>query len=252
MKKLFCTSLILFTVLLSSCDNLQQLIPAEISSGLSNEEIIRGLKEALRVGTDTSVTLLHRNNGYFGDQAVKILLPEEAQVIVQHLSILPGGQMLIDEVTKKINRAAEDAAAEAKPIFVNAITSITISDGLSILNGSNNAATNYLKQKTYTSLEQAFQPKIGASLNKEIIGGVSAESAYRELISKYNLAVTAANLTGKNYPKVSTNSLSTYTTRKALDGLFLKISEEEADIRQNASARVTDILKKVFGKRASF
>ena len=156
---------------------------------------------------------------------------------------------MLDEVTKKINRAAEDAAAEAKPIFVNAITSITISDGLTILHGANNAATNYLKQKTYSALQVAFQPKIATSLNKKIIGGISAESAYSELISKYNLAVSAANLTGKNYPKVTTNSLSTYTTQRALDGLFLKVAEEEADIRQNVNARVTDILKKVFGRK---
>ena len=249
MKKLSLLLLLAFSSFLFSCENLQTLIPAELSTGgLSNEEIIRGLKEALKVGTDTSVTKLHKVNGYLSDQAVKILLPQEAQVITQHLSVLPGGQLLIDEVQKKINRAAEDAAVEAKPIFVNAITSITITDGLSILNGANNAATNYLKQKTYTSLQSTFQPKISSSLNKEIIGGVSAESAYRELVSKYNLAVTAANLTGKNYPKVTTNSLSEYTTQRALGGLFVKVAEEEADIRQKASARVTDILKKVFGR----
>jgi hypothetical protein len=249
MKKIIFSLFLVFSFLLFSCENLQSLIPAELNtSGLSNEEIIRGLKEALKVGTDTSVTKLHKTNGYLADQAVKILLPQEAQIITQHVSVLPGGQLLVDEVVKKINRAAEDAAAEAKPIFINAITSITITDGLSILNGANNAATNYLKQKTYTSLQSAFQPKIYSSLNKEIIGGISAESAYRELISKYNLAVTAANLTGKNYPKVTTNSLSEYTTQRALDGLFLKVAEEESDIRQKASARVTDILKKVFGR----
>jgi len=248
--KSFIASLFTLALLLSACENIQQLIPLDTSSiGLSNDEIIKGLKEALKIGTDTSVTKLHKPNGYLSDQAVKILLPQEAQVITQHLSVLPGGQLLIDEVTKKINRAAEDAAIEAKPIFINAITSITISDGLTILNGNNNAATNYLRQKTYSQLQGAFQPKISVSLNKEIIGGVSAESAYSALISKYNLAVTAANLTGKNYPKVTSNSLSEYTTQRALDGLFLKVAEEEADIRQNASARVTAILKKVFGKR---
>ncbi len=249
MKKLFPVFILVFALSLSSCENLQSFIPLETTTGLSNEEIIRGLKEALKIGTDTSVNKLQRVNGYFSDQAVRILLPQEAQVITQHLSVLPGGQLLIDEVTKKINRAAEDAASEAKPIFVNAITSITITDGLNILNGSNNAATNYLRQKTYTSLQNAFQPKISTSLNKKIIGNVSAESAYSELISKYNLAVTAANLTGKNYPKVMSNSLSEYTTQRALDGLFLKVAEEEADIRKNASARVTDILKKVFGRK---
>lgn len=249
MKNLYLASVLVFTLIVSSCENLQSLVPLETTTGLSNEEIIRGLKEALKIGTDTSVNKLHRVDGYLSDQAVKILLPQEAQVITQHLSVLPGGELLIDEVTKKINRAAEDAAAEAKPIFINAITSITITDGLTILNGSNNAATNYLRQKTYTSLQNAFQPKISTSLNKKIIGNVSAESAYRELISKYNLAVTAANLAGKNYPKVTSNSLTEYTTQRALDGLFLKVAEEEADIRQKASARVTDILKKVFGRK---
>jgi len=248
MKKLLPAIFLGFTLLLAACENLQSFIPVESPSGLSNEDIIRGLKEALKIGTDTSVNKLHRVDGYLSDQAVKIFLPQEAQVITQNLSVVPGGQLLLDEVTKKINRAAEDAAAEAKPIFINAITSITITDGLTILKGSNNAATNYLRQKTYSSLQNAFQPKISESLNKKIIGNVSAESAYRELISKYNLAVTAANLTGKNYPKVLSNSLSEYTTQRALDGLFLKVAEEETDIRQKASARVTDILKKVFGR----
>jgi hypothetical protein len=249
MKKRSLLVLILFPFLLFSCETLQQLIPLDTPVGLSNEEIIRGLKEALRIGADTSVTKLQRVNGYFSDQAVKIMLPQEAQVITQNLSVLPGGQLLIDEVTKKINRAAEDAAVEAKPIFMNAITSISITDGLSILNGGNNAATNYLRQRTYSSLHSAFQPKIAASLNKAIIGGVSAESAYKELVAKYNMAVTAANLIGNNYPRVTSNSLSEYTTQRALDGLFVKVAEEESDIRQKASARVTDILKKVFGRQ---
>ena len=249
MKKTGLLVALFFTSLFMACENLQSFIPLETTTGLSNEEIIRGLKEALKIGTDTSVNTLHRTDGFFGDQAVKILLPQEARVISQNLSVLPGGQLLLDEVTKKINRAAEDAASEAKPIFIHAITSMTITDGMTILNGANDAATNYLRQKTYASLQNAFQPKISASLNKKIIGNISAESAYRELISKYNLAVTAANLAGKNYPKVTSNSLSEYTTQRALDGLFLKVAEEEADIRQKASARVTEILKKVFGRK---
>src|SRR4051812_27898105 len=114
MKKIYTAVLLLFSSFFFSCENLQSFIPAEVSTGLSNEEIIRGLKEALKIGTDTSVSKLNRVNGYLSDQAVKILLPQEAQVITQNLSVVPGGQFLLDEVTKKINRAAEDAASEAK------------------------------------------------------------------------------------------------------------------------------------------
>ena len=155
----------------------------------------------------------------------------------------------MDAVVLKVNRAAEDAAVEAKPIFVDAITKMTVTDGLAIVNGADDAATSYLKTNTYSQLESSFQPKIATSLGKNIVAGVSAESAYASLINTYNNAVDVANLLpGNSYAKVTTNSLSAYTTQKALNGLFVKVAEEELAIRKDPVARVTDILKKVFAK----
>lgn len=238
----------IFAILqLSGCATVQNIYESNI---LTNEEVIRGLREALKVGTDTSVQVLHASNGYYGDEAVKILLPAEARILYDNISLVPGGSTLIEEVVKKVNRAAEDAATEAKPIFVQAIKDITIGDGFTILRGGDTAATTYLKNKTYSSLTSAFQPRIQSSLNKVIVGNISAESAYANLIGAYNKAATFANkIPGSNYPVIASNSLSEYTTRRALDGLFLKISEEEKAIRKDPAARVNDILRKVFSER---
>ena len=213
------------------------------SGGLSNEEIIAGLKSALNVGTDTSVTTLNKLDGYYKDAAVKILLPEEAQVVYNNISKIPGGDILVEETVKSLNRAAEDAAIEAKPIFIDAITGITISDGLGILRGTDTAATAYLKDKTFNPLTSAFAPKIDISLNKKLIGNISANSAYNDLIKAYN----DASLGGLLFPKITTNTLSEHVTKRALDGLFKKVADEEIAIRKDPLARVNDILKKVFG-----
>lgn len=227
-------------VVVYGCDEITQVIE---ETGFTNEEVIEGLRSALTVGTDTSVTLLSKTDGYLQDELVKILLPSEAAVIVSNISKIPSGQLLIDNTIKAINRSAEDAAIEAKPIFISAITDITIEDGFAILNGGNNAATNYLKNGTLTALTNTFKPKISTSLNKKFVGNVSAESSYKSLIDAYN----AASLNGVLFPKVTNNSLTDHTTEKALKGLFLKVENEEFNIRTNASHRVNDILKKVFG-----
>lgn len=226
-----------------SCEKAEEFL--ETTTGLTDEEIIEGLKSALAVGTDTASTNLSALNGYYGDELVKILLPEEAGVIVDNISRLPGGigQSLIDEAVLAINRAAEDAASKAAPIFVSAIEGITISDGLSILNGADDAATAYLKTNTYSDLDSAFTPEISSALNKDIIGGVSAESAYSTLINAYN----TASLNGTIFNEVTTNSLTEHTTQRALDGLFIKVADQEAKIRSDINHRVNDILKKVFG-----
>jgi hypothetical protein len=220
-----------------------EIDPVIKETGLTNEDVVQGLKSALTVGTDTSVIILSSTGGYQNDSLVKILLPEEADMIVTNITKIPGGNLLVDNTIKAINRSAEDAAIEAKPIFIMAIQNITIQDGFEILNGSNDAATVYLKTNTWKGLKDAFLPKINTSLNKKLIGNVSAESAYSSLINTYN----AASLNGLLFPEVKTNSLTDYTTKKALDGLFLKVSDEEMEIRTLASHRVNDILKKVFG-----
>lgn len=213
--------------------------------GLTNGEIIEGLKRALVVSTDTSVSILNKVDGYYGDDLVKIWMPDEALIITQNITKIPGGQALLDETIKAINRSAEDAAKEAAPIFINVITSITIDDGTAILQGSDDAATQYLNNKTYDSLQHRFQPKINTSLSKELISGVSAQGSYASLVNKYNVVANASF--GVLKPIVG-NSLSEHTTTKALDGLFYKVAEEEGKIRNDINHRVDDILKKVFDK----
>jgi hypothetical protein len=215
------------------------------NTGLTNEEVIAGLKQALNVGTDTSVALLNKVDGYFKDEAVKILLPPEAQVMYANLSKVPDITTLMDQTILAMNRAAEDAATEAKPIFVNAITGITIADGFTILKGTDTAATIYLQGKTYDSLYQKFQPKIDVSLNKPLVAGISAQSAYSNLIDVYN----TASLGGLLFDRVTTNSLSSHVTKKGLNGLFLKVADQEKKIRKDPIAQVTDLLRKVFGAK---
>jgi hypothetical protein len=210
---------------------------------LTNGEIIKGLKDALVYGADSAVGRLTKKNGYFGDAALKILLPKEAKPIyeqVQKVTILNG---LLDDAVLSVNRAAEDAASDAKPIFLNAIRSMTITEGMSILKGSDTAATHYLREKTFQQLYNAFKPKINASLDKKYVNNVSAESTYKKVIDSYN----KASLNGMLWSKIQNNSLSEHTTQKALQGLFSKVASEEKLIRENPMHRVTDILKRVFG-----
>jgi hypothetical protein len=232
-------SLFALGISLTSCEEL-----GDIELGLTEEEIAQGLKSALNVGTDTSVSILTKVDGYYKDDLVKILLPNEAGVIIDNINKIPGGSLLIEETIKAINRSAEDAAKSATPIFTNAITGISFSDAAEILAGNDDAATVYLKLNTSDSLNALFKPKIKSSLSKELIPGISAEASYASLITKYN--VVANNSFGLLKP-VTENSLSEHTTQKALDGLFLKISDEESKIRNDISHRVNDILKKVFG-----
>ncbi len=235
--------------LFSGCDILQQLAQqngvALPNTPLTNEEVIKGLKMALNVGTDSSVNVLGRANGYFSDALIKLALPPEAQPIVSNLAKLPGGQKLLNDAILAINRAAEDAAPQAKNIFINAISNISIADGFNILNGGNSAATNFLKERTYAQLTDAFAPKISKSLSKPLALGISAEKAYKALIDGYN----TASLNGLLFEQLKQNSLATYTTQKALDGLFAKVALEENKIREDPIHQVTDILKRVFGAK---
>lgn len=236
MKRFFLT-LLLFSALTTGCDLLQ-----EPSTGISDEEIARGLKEALRVGTDSSVMLLNRTDGYFKDQAVKILLPQEVQQVQQLIeTTVPGADILLNEVVLKMNRAAEDAAAEAAPIFKDAITNITIQDARDILFGADSAATVYLENQTRSQLFAAYSPKVQASLDE-----VGLPALWGQIATPYNQFANSlpGQLAGA---KPIPDDLSEYVTNKALDGLFVKIQDKEKDIRTNLSERVTDLLQKVFG-----
>ena len=240
MKKTLLSLGIISALTFSACEDLDQIIA---ETGLTQDEVANGLREALKVGTDTSVTTLNALNGYFLDETVKILLPPEAAPIFSIIGQIPGGNILLDETILAINRAAEDAAIEAKPIFVNAITNITLGDAFSILNGHDSAATLYLHQNTYDSLVIAFSPKINNSLGKPIIGNNSASSLYADLVDKYNVV---ANASFGLIKPITQNTLGEYATTKALDGLFKKVIIEEGKIRNDVNHRVSDILKKVF------
>lgn len=197
---------------------------------LSNDEIIAGLKEALRVGTNKASGKLSAVDGFFKDAAIKILMPAEAQKVEKKLRSLGMGK-LVDNAILSMNRAAEDAAKSATPIFVNAVKGMSFGDAMGILRGGDFAATNYLKGKTTASLTEAFMPIIESSLQK-----VDATKYWNTLFTTYNKFST---------DKVNPD-LSAYVTEKALAGIFYQLSLEEQKIRKDPMARTTDILKKVF------
>jgi hypothetical protein len=213
---------------------------------LTEGEVVSGLKEALMTGARNAAGRLAIENGYYGDEMIKILLPDEAKVIVENISKIPGGDKLMQDVILRINRAAEDAAKEVAPIFVNSITQMTIKDAFNILNGANNAATDYLRKTTYTDLYTLYKPKIQVSTEKKIIGGVSTKDSWVALTGKWN--IFAGSVAGKiaGFKTVNTN-LDDYLTNKALNGMFTKVELEELKIRKDVAARVSPILKKVFG-----
>lgn len=217
------------------------------STGVTNAENIAGLKSALNVGIEGAVKNLGATNGFFNDAALKILLPTEAQSIVNNIKLIPGGQKLVDDAILSLNRAAEDAVKEATPIFKNAITSMTITDATNILFGSNNAATSYLKNKTYTQLKTAFAPKVKTSLDKPLVANVSTNQSWKSLTSAYNSVAGTAVGAAAGMKSVNVN-LEEYVTEKALDALFVKVAAEEKEIRTDPVARVNAILQKVFGQ----
>ncbi|GIV24711.1 MAG: hypothetical protein KatS3mg026_0403 [Bacteroidia bacterium] len=201
---------------------------------LSDEEVVAGLKEALRIGTDTTVRYLNRLDGYYGDTLIRILFPEEAWKVKLAIEALPGGAGLVQDLVIKMNRAAEEAAAEAKPIFWQAIAALTIQDGMAILKGDTVAATRYLRERTYDSLYARYKPKIQAAMED-----VGAQQAWEYIVDTYNgLPTTLTPLENRD--------LAAYVTHRALYGLFLKVGQHETKIRRDVRYRVTDLLQKVF------
>jgi len=216
------------------------------SLSLSNADIVGGLKDALLVATDSSVTHLSAVDGYLKDLSIKILLPPEAKAITDHISKLPGGAKLVDDVIIRINRAAEDAAKGAKPIFVNSISEMTFTDGLQILKGPDNAATQYFELKTSQQLSELYRPKIRESLNKDLVAGISTQQSWNELTVQWNKLAGSALGQFAGLKKVDVK-LEDYILEQALKGMFVKIAEREKDIRTNVKSRVTPLLQKVFG-----
>ena len=222
-----------------SCETANEVL------GVSEADAIAGLKQALEFGSDSASSSLNKVDGYFRNQALRIALPEEAKPLIENLTLIPGGQLLLDEVVLKMNRGAEMAAAEATPIFLDAITKMTIDDGFAILKGSDSAATTYLRANSTTGLTAAFKPKIHDAMES-----VGAATAWSSLFTKYNtIALPILNLNPfKQYPEINTD-LSQYATDRALKGLFVKVREQEVLIRKDPTRRITDLLKRVFAEQ---
>jgi len=233
MKKIIGTVLCVF-LCLSACDILQELEVSTTSGGasLTTDEIIHGLKDALQVGTTKAINTLSQENGFYGNALLKIPFPEEVKVVEEKLRSV-GLNKLVDDFILNLNRGAEKAVTKAAPIFGEAIREITFSDARNILNGSNTAATDYFRGKTSQQLTTAFKPEVQKTLDQ-----VQVTKYWDDVMSAYN-RIPFTN-------RVETD-LAQYVTGKAIDGLFVRVAEEEKKIREDPVARVTDILKRVFG-----
>jgi len=201
-------------------------------SDLSNDQIAAGLKEALNVGTGNAVDLVSKIDGFYGNDLIKILLPSELQTIEKTARQFGLGSQF-DEMILSMNRAAETASKSAAPIFIDAIKEMTITDALNILNGKENEATLYFKDKTEGKLTDLFKPIVTNAMNQ-----VGVTKTYKDLTS---------NIKSIPFLSVKVTDIDQYVTSKTLDGLYTMIAKEEKNIRENPSARINDILKDVFG-----
>lgn len=199
---------------------------------LTNEEVIKGLKEALTVGTNNSSGLASKADGFYKNPRIFIPWPEEAKDMKVKLTKM-GMTKKINDFETSLNRAAEEAALKAAPVFIDAITNMSLQDGFAILKGVDTAATNYLRKTTYSPLQEKFLPVV-----KEAVAKVKVTSYWLPLATAYN------KLPGV---KKQNPNLDEYVTNKAINGLMLLIADEEIKIRKDPMARVTDLLKKVFG-----
>ena len=217
-------------------DDLREFIsPLEQQDSTENNTIVQGLKEALATGTERAVTEVAKPDGYFGNQLIKILLPDKIRQVADVLGKV-GYQHQVDEFVLSMNRAAEKAAPKAASFFGDAIREMSVEDAKGILSGGDTAATEFFEKKTRPKLFTAFKPTITQSMDQ-----VGTARAYKDMIGKYENAPFASII---GTPSLD---LDTYVTNKALDGLFLKVGEEERKILTNPAARTTDLLRKVFG-----
>ena len=245
MKNKLMTFTVGMTMIFASCDELTSIAETATSvvgegggetaaPALTNEEVISGLKEALTVGINKGSGLASATDGFFKNPAIKLPFPPDAQK-VKDKAIDLGLQNKVDQFELTLNRAAEEATKEAGPIFIQAIKDMSIGDGFTILKGEDNAATNYLRDKTTSKLVSAFSPKVKAAIDK-----VQLTKYWTPLTKAYN---SANILTGGS--DVNTD-LNAFVTERAIKGLFLLVEKEEKNIRKDPLARATDILKKVF------
>ncbi len=235
MKKIHILSLIVSLIVCNACDTLNEVAQTVYGAATipTTTEMSGGLKEALNNGVTFAVNTLGQEGGYYNDPIVKIPFPEEAQFAANTLRDIGLGS-LVDEFEKLLNRGAEEGAKEAIAIFGSAIRAMTFDDVKNILLGDENAATEYFKLKTSEQLYQTFSPKIETSLDK-----VNATKVWSDITTKYN----SIPLTRK---KIETD-LVRYATEKAMEGLFVKIAVEEQKIREDVSARTSELLRRVFG-----
>ena len=209
---------------------LDNAISSGSTSSLTNTEVVNGLKEALTKGAEITGNKLSLPDGFFGNQALKILMPAEAKQVEQTLRNMGMGRQ-VDNAILTMNRAAEDAAKSAAPVFIDAIKGMSITDAMNILKGTDTAATAYLHGKTVSPLTEAFRPVIESSLKK-----VDATRYWKSVFTTYNMV---------SVNKINPD-LTAYVTERALAGLFLQLGNEEKEIRKNPAARTTELLKKVF------
>lgn len=228
MKKFL--TILLLSATLSSCDVLSNLPGV---GGVTEAEAGAGIKEALGQGLTKAVLNLNKTDGFFGDAVYKILMPQDAQKVVNTLRDLGLGN-LVDKAILAINRGAEDAVGYAKPIFVDAIKSMTLNDAIGLVRNGDTSATHFFRVKTTDRLIAAFLPVIQSSLDK-----VNATKYYGDVINTYNNFPTT-------FKKINPD-LTSFVTLKATDALFALVAKEELNIRQNFAARTSDLLRKVFG-----
>lgn len=212
---------------------LPKLLNKNSAAGITENEAGEGIKEALTQGVTNAVLNLNKTDGFFGSEIYKMLLPPDAKKMEATLRRMGMGAQ-VDKAILAINRGAEDAVAFAKPIFIDAIKSMTLTDALNIVKGNKDAATLYFKEKTSSKLTEAFTPSVKTSLDK-----VEATKYYGDIVTTYNKLPTTFN---KMNP-----DLTSYVVGKAVEALFDQVAKEEANIRANPAARASDILKKVFG-----
>jgi hypothetical protein len=214
-------------------DDLKKNIGSSSKAGPDESTTASGLKEALSIGTEKAVNSVSQVDGYFANRAIKILMPEKLQKVGDVLRQV-GYKKEVDDFVLSMNRAAEKAAPKALSFFVDAIKGMTFEDARKILSGGDTAATEFFRAKTHDKLYNTFEPIISSSLDQ-----VGATRSYKEMMSKY-----------ESIPFMSKESfdLDRYVTNKALEGLFYMVGQEEKKIRTDPTARVTDLLKQVFGK----
>ena len=245
MKYLFCFVVVATLLFMRSpCqagfldDFLHEVLPStQQQNSLDNNTIVKGLKEALATGTERAVAAVARPDGYFGNQMIKILLPDKIQRAANLLREV-GYQEQVDELVLSMNRAAEKAAPRAAGFFGDAIRGMTVEDANGILNNGDTAATDFFEKKTRSRLFDDFKPSVSKSMEQ-----VGTVRAYKKMIGKYE-TVPLASLAG-----LPSLDLDAYVTNKALDGLFKMVGEEEKKIRTNPAAQTTDLLRKVFGNK---